>query len=247
LSFNSSIRGPSKKPNPSVGKGDKSSSNKTGEIFNLYGRHEGKGNSASGDYSHAEGFNTRSSGNRSHAEGTNTLASGDNSHAEGTKTSAIGANSHAEGGSTKTIGAFSHASGWDTTAKGLASYAEGWKTASNGIASHSEGICTIAEDSCQTVIGKYNNPIKRAYNDNNEKHTLLIIGNGDKTHRSNIVEVTDNDVAIYGDVSIYLLNDNGEIQPVSISSLMNEITNLHHKIDELTNIISSLGKTNSEQ
>lgn len=239
MSFNSSIRGPSKKPNPSVGKGDKSSSNKTGEIFNLYGRHEGKGNSASGDYSHAEGFNTRSSGNQSHAEGTNTLASGDNSHAEGTKTSAIGANSHAEGGSTKTIGAFSHASGWNTTAKGLASYAEGWKTASNGIASHSAGICTIAEDTCQTAIGKFNKPIKRTTSDGSEKHTLLIIGNGNKDELSNIIEVSDKDVDVYGDVRIHVLNNNEDCV-VSVSSLLDRIDSLNRKVNELISIIAEL-------
>ena len=44
----------------------------------------GRGNVASGYYSHAEGYKTSASGNYSHAEGRSTTASGYYSHAEGT-------------------------------------------------------------------------------------------------------------------------------------------------------------------
>ena len=239
MSFNSSIRGPSDKPNPTVGKGDKTSFNKTGEIFNLYGRHDGKSNSASGNYSHAEGYSTQSVGNHSHAEGTETLAKGDNSHVEGSKNKAFGVSAHAEGGSTKAIGTSSHSEGWNTVAKGMSSHSEGWKTVANGIASHAEGINTIAEDTCQTVIGKFNKPIKRTTGDGSEKHTLLIIGNGNKDELSNIIEVSDKDVDVYGDVRIHVLNNNEECV-ISVSSLLDRIDSLNRKVNELISIIAEL-------
>ena len=72
---------------------------------------EGKGNSASGPYSHAEGNGTVASGSSSHAEGSWVQASGPYSHAEGYGTVASGSSSHAEGNGTVARGDFSHAEG----------------------------------------------------------------------------------------------------------------------------------------
>jgi len=71
---------------------------------------EGKGNFAKGNTATGEG---------SHAEGWGTNSIGEGSHAEGQDTQSIGDYSHAEGYFTQSIGDFSHAGGFNTIAGGL--------------------------------------------------------------------------------------------------------------------------------
>lgn len=93
-----------------VGKVD-SSSDGTGEIFNIYrGSYR---NIASATCSHAEGEKTTASGQMAHAEGRNTIASGYCSHAEGSRTEASGDYSHAEGVGTIANNSGEHAEGFN--------------------------------------------------------------------------------------------------------------------------------------
>lgn len=152
---------------------------------------------ASGMGAHAEGVATSSksvtaSGQASHAEGQVTTASGAyGSHAEGYDTTASGETSHAEGYNTKASGSRSHAEGSGTTASGEYAHAEGRNTTAWGSYSHAEGYYTNAAYIYQHVSGKYNS---------NKSDTLLEIGNGTSSARSNAFEV-------YSDAS--LSTDNG--------------------------------------
>ena len=107
---------------------------------------------------------------------------------------AVGDNSHAEGTNTIARAVYSHAEGAYTKALGNSSHAEGTATVADGACSHAEGEETIAGSNYQHVEGKYN------FADNNGKFAF-IIGNGDKTARSNAF-------AIDWDGKIYLHNSN---------------------------------------
>ena len=158
-----------------------------GEIFNTYSGNDK--NVASGNASHAEGNDTTASGNYSHAEGWGTTASEDGSHAEGIDTTASGVYSHAEG--------------YHTVANGFSSHAEGGDTTASGIYSHAGGYETIATADYQTVIGKYNiADIIPEDSDTPVSFHLFIIGNGDGSNRSNIVEVTSDTFNVNGDITV---------------------------------------------
>ena len=105
---------------------------------------EGYGATAAGDGCHAEGYNTIASFHNSHAEGSESTASGNSSHAEGYKTIASGGYSHAEGDLSSASGSCSHAEGYSATASGTSSHAEGYKTIASGDDSHAEGYNTTA-------------------------------------------------------------------------------------------------------
>lgn len=153
-----------------------------GEIFNTYtGQYK---NSATAEGSHAEGSSTTASGIYSHAEGAGTTAQGVASHAEG-GSMAIGDRSHAEGMTTRSYGAYSHAEGITTIARGSAS--------------HAGGNSTIANTANSTAIGKFN--VADGTEVSDPKH-LFIIGNGTADNaRSNIVEVSETDMNVNGDIT----------------------------------------------
>lgn len=130
---------------------------------------EGRGATASGNYSHAEGINTLSKGMCSHVEGASTTASGGCSHAEGSTTHAEGELSHAEGTNSHAVGSVSHAEGTNTLAEGESSHAEGSNTEAKGKYSHASGFCTQATHSCQYAVGCGNDP---------QADSLFEVGNG---------------------------------------------------------------------
>jgi hypothetical protein len=110
----------------------------------------------------------------------NNVASGDYSHAEGYYTTASRSTSHAEGD--------------HTTASGNSSHAEGYRTVASGHSSHAGGYYTIADQMASTAIGKYN------VADTDVTH-LFIVGNGtSSSSRSNILEVSETDVNVNGDI-----------------------------------------------
>lgn len=130
---------------------------------------EGRGATASGNYSHAEGINTLSKGMCSHVEGASTTASGGCSHAEGSTTHAEGELSHAEGTNSHAVGSVSHAEGTNTLVEGESSHAEGSNTEAKGKYSHASGFCTQATHSCQYAVGCGNDP---------QADSLFEVGNG---------------------------------------------------------------------
>lgn len=149
-----------------------------GEIFNVYSG--SNKNVASGTASHAEGDSTKATAPTSHAEGESTTASGTRAHVEGYYTTASGITSHAEGER--------------TTASGTGSHAEGGRATASGTCSHAGGLDTIANKTASTAIGKYN------VADTDVTH-LFIVGNGTSTNaRSNILEVSETDVNVNGDI-----------------------------------------------
>lgn len=99
---------------------------------------------------------------------------------EGYSCLAEGAQSHAEGKSTYVRGACAHAEGILSIAHGTAAHAEGYETSALGEYSHAQNKDTYAAYDYQTVIGSYNS---------NRSDTLLEIGNGDYTQRSNALAV----------------------------------------------------------
>lgn len=194
------------------------------EEFNQYGadyRAQGtyshaEGSSyAVGDYSHAEGDNSGAVGLSSHVEGHSNTAQGDYSHAEGWSTNALGIYSHTEGKSTRitegNIGG--HAEGLNTLVDGNYAHAEGDYTKANGNNSHSEGNGAIADgdnshaggrfthatNQNQVAIGEFNEP-KTDTTQNYRLGTIVEIGNGTSSARSNIVEVYYDKVNINGDI-----------------------------------------------
>lgn len=177
-----------------------------GEIFNTYtGQYK---NSATAEGSHAEGSSTTASGIYSHAEGAGTTAQGVASHAEG-GSMAIGDRSHAEGMTTRSYGAYSHAEGITTIARGSAS--------------HAGGNSTIANTANSTAIGKFN--VADGTEVSDPKH-LFIIGNGTADNaRSNIVEVSETDMNVNGDITrnsvpMYPLVYNPQTESFSFSGLV---------------------------
>ena len=103
----------------------------------------GRGVSATGEFSHAEGNATFAQGKFTHAEGERTYAIGPLSHAEGQGSQAIGSGSHAEGASFA-YGSGSHAEGYLTVASGGFAHSEGYYTIASGAYSHAEGYQTTA-------------------------------------------------------------------------------------------------------
>ncbi len=151
---------------------------------------KGEDCSQTGDYSHAEGSCTTASGAYSHAEGLNARTIGEYSHAEGEETETQGDYSHAEGAYTITQGEYAHAEGENTTANGLYSHAEGNGTNAKGNYSHAEGISTIAS-AYQHAEGCFN--VEKATAGvmySNTSNSLLIVGNGTSSTRSNAFRVT---------------------------------------------------------
>ena len=148
----------------------------SGEIFNDYENNKAE------DYSHAEGRETEALSSYSHAEGHQTKANGISSHAEGYKCEASSYCSHAEGYNTKANSYYSHAEGYETETKKYYT--------------HAGGLGTIADQECQTSIGKFN--IK------NNTNSLFSIGNGtDDNNRSDAFNVYQNgDCNITNDLSV---------------------------------------------
>ena len=122
-----------------------------------------------GNGSILEGLATTASGEQSHAEGRDTVASGNCSHAEGFDCHATKQYAHAEGSLTQATGSSSHAEGGHTIAAGQYSHAEGFACQSPGKYSHAEGLNSWANEECQHVFGKYNNPVNDC---------VEIVGNG---------------------------------------------------------------------
>ena len=177
---------------------------------------EGRRTLAHGEASHAEGVETEAHGEASHAEGVKTEAHGGASHAEGELTKTCGYSSHAEGGFTETgkendenlNGLYAHAEGAHTKAYGQISHAEGVNTEATGYASHVGGMNTIADQSAQTVIGKFNDPnAVRAYSDPRGGSLFQIgIGSSD-TDRKNAINILGNgDIVLYFNGEYYSLN-----------------------------------------
>ena len=166
------------------------------EVFNDYNN-----NIASNKYAHAEGYYTKATGLGSHAEGYsvqtagvwyNTQANGQGSHAEGGGTTAQEYCSHAEGYKTTASGHSSHAEGFASTASGTGAHSEGCQCNAEADYSHAGGKGTIADQICQTAIGKYNAEDAKA---------LFIVGNGtNDANRSNAFTVnTDGTVTAGAD------------------------------------------------
>ena len=126
---------------------------------------EGSKSIANIEASHAEGMQASALSIASHAEGYETYTNDDSetawrmaSHAEGYKTSAINRGSHAEGSETIAYaeGGQCHAEGYRTSALGNHAHVEGQSTIANGVNSHAQGYNTVANYSCQCVMGQYN-------------------------------------------------------------------------------------------
>lgn len=123
-------------------------------------------------------------------------ATGNRSVAEGFSTTASGSFSHAEGSSSVASNNYSHAEGQATKASGGSSHAEGRHTVASGAGSHTTGFYTIANKENSTAIGKYN------VEDTDVAH-LLIVGNGTaEDNRSNILEVSETDMNVNGDIKV---------------------------------------------
>jgi hypothetical protein len=177
---------------------------------------EGRRTLAHGEASHAEGVETEAHGEASHAEGVETEAHGEASHAEGELTKTRGYSSHAEGGFTETgkendenlNGLYAHAEGAYTKAYGQISHAEGVNTEATGYASHVGGMNTIADQSAQTVIGKFNDPnAVRAYSDPRGGSLFQIgIGSSDTDRKNAINILGDGDIVLYFNGEYYSLN-----------------------------------------
>ena len=98
---------------------------------------------------------------------------------------AMGIASHSEGYSTIADGEYSHAEGDSTYAHGFAAHAEGSACKATAPYSHAGGFGTVANEWCNTSIGKFNK--------NAEHGDLFIIGNGaDSDNRSNAFVVNEN-------------------------------------------------------
>ncbi len=137
---------------------------------------------ASSDAAHAEGRYTSASGEYSHTEGISSTASNNGAHAEGCQTLASNQYAHAEGTGTTASGLYSHAEGFQTSATNYTAHAEGAQTTAAAYYSHAAGQGTLANQPCQTAIGKYNALVSNA---------LFIVGNGTGTAaRSNAMYVT---------------------------------------------------------
>lgn len=195
---------------------------------------------ALGNGSHAEGSETFAIGNNSHTEGYKTLTEGDSGHAEGRHTHTTGAGSHAEGHSTESKNTASHAEGFQSVAEGEYSHAQNWFTIASGKSStamghetqatgenslaggsfsHANGENSIvlghglaSSTNNQFVIGTYN---KYAINEDGSEASdknIFVIGNGTaEDKRSNVVEVSDNKVRVYGVIQADdFLDENGE-------------------------------------
>lgn len=132
-------------------------------------------------------------------------AVGNYSVAEGNGTTASALGSHAEGGNINVSGVwyyltasgtYAHAEGCATTASGRHSHSEGYLTTASGDWSHAQNRHTIADQSSQTAIGKYNTA--------NINNNLFVIGNGTADDsRSNAFTVdTSGNVGVAGDVNI---------------------------------------------
>lgn len=138
-------------------------------------------------YASALGSQTSALGAYSHSEGQKTLAGSiydsdsaqwtKQSHAQGYMTTASNWQSHAEGGNTLASGSQSHSQGHATTASGWCSHAEGHQTLASGSYSHAQGEGTIANQTTETVIGKFNSIPGTSQ--------AFIIGNGTGTATSN--------------------------------------------------------------
>jgi hypothetical protein len=148
-------------------------------ISDTYGLKHGFNSIATGSYSHVEGVSSNAIGDFSHAEGYVVTAEGYASHAEGFYTYAEGDYSHAEGAYNRTIGLYSHAEGAYTTASGEISHTEGANTSTIGYASHAEGIGTVASGAYQHAQGMYNLL--------NNTSSLMVIGNGTTSSRSDLI------------------------------------------------------------
>lgn len=182
--------------NDLVGKKEYVNDELRGEIFNLY-TGEGK-NNATGMGSHAEGYANTASGILSHAEGRDNTVSGYCSHVEGAENTASSSYTHAEGNSTTADGYACHAEGSHTTASDNCAHAEGCQTTASGPYSHAGGLHTIATANSSTAIGKYN--VADGTGAHDPKH-LFIIGNGTANNaRSNILEVSETDMNVNGDI-----------------------------------------------
>lgn len=142
---------------------------------------EGRNSIASQSGAHAEGHYTTASGEfGSHAEGYGATASGNyGSHAEGSGATASGDyGSHAEGASTIASGIGSHAEGYYTNASGaFGSHAEGRGTIASGISSHAQNMSTVATESYQTVIGKYNKATVTGSGTTEDPYVYTDVGN----------------------------------------------------------------------
>ena len=124
------------------------------------------------------------------------IASGAAAHAEGDQTTASGMCSHAEGSYTRATAQSAHAEGHITLASGFGAHAEGQNTEASGSCSHASGFHTIANKNYSTVIGEYN------VADTGLAH-LLIVGNGTAASaRSNILEVSETDMNVNGDIKV---------------------------------------------
>jgi len=84
--------------------------------------------------------------------------------------------------------------GCTNTADGIGSHVEGLWTDANGNFSHAEGIGTVADGEGQHVSGKYNIT--------GNTNSIFVIGNGsDNNNRSDIVNVNQNEVFVFGGFS----------------------------------------------
>jgi hypothetical protein len=214
---------------------------------------EGLKTKAGGTNSHAEGDNTNAYGEASHAEGGYTttgsasdVSRGRYAHAEGEETVAYGQASHSEGIRTEALGSYSHAGGENTIVTGQSSFAHGKQLEVNGLYSMASGTTNIITEganasatfgahlivnsSSQVAVGKLNNPVAGEF----------VVGTGhNDTNRKNSLVINDNQINLYGDISIKPLESasNAEILSIKRTDKTQGINDTSHYIN--TNLVTS--------
>lgn len=149
----------------------------------------------------------------------------------------LGAFSTVIGSLCEASGFYSLAEGENTVARGEGSHAEGLMSVARGRWSHAQNRGTIADDDDQTVIGKYNQALKKlaliignGTNDSNRSNALTVDWSGNVNAAGNVnanggtmtgtLKVKDNAInrdaspssTLYGDThSLELLDKDGEV------------------------------------
>lgn len=149
---------------------------------------EGLNNIAGGDdgtgaAAHAEGYGTKAKAQAAHSEGLNTEATAKNAHAEGNGSKATAESAHAEGSLTVATASYAHSEGRKSQATGTASHAQNGGCVASGEYSDAGGRFTEAKGKDQFVRGRYNVL---------DETSLIIVGNGTATKRSNAHTLDEN-------------------------------------------------------
>jgi hypothetical protein len=147
-----------------------------------------------GAISIAMGESTKASAKASTAFGHSTIASGDYSTAMGFGSIADAIFSTAMGNNTIASGNYSTSMGSNTSANGLVSTATGYQTSASGVYSTSMGSFTTANAQTSLAIGRYNDSVTGANEDQwIVTDPLFYIGNGsNNANRHNAMMVLKN-------------------------------------------------------